>query len=220
MRALGYVSIVAGQARANEPLLDHQAELIRTACERRGWPVLEVIREVEFGSGAFGRPALEYALGRLEEGEATRLVVAQLARLCRSIADLGVILDQVHARGARLLCVDPEIDTGSEAGRTVVRALVAVGDQERERMAQRTREGLMAARSRRAQLRPAVEDRPELRQHILALREQGMTMQAIADRLNEEGVPTLRGGTRWRPSSVHTTIGYKRRGRGAAQRES
>ncbi len=35
-----------------------------------------------------------------------------------------------------------------------------------------------------------------------------MTLQAIADRLNREGVPTLRGGAEWRPSSVQATIGH------------
>jgi Recombinase len=38
-----------------------------------------------------------------------------------------------------------------------------------------------------------------------------MTLQAIADTLNEEGVPTQRGGAKWRPSSVQTAAGYKRR---------
>jgi hypothetical protein len=37
-----------------------------------------------------------------------------------------------------------------------------------------------------------------------------MTLQAIADRLNEEGVPTLRGGEKWRPSSVQAAVGYRR----------
>jgi hypothetical protein len=38
-----------------------------------------------------------------------------------------------------------------------------------------------------------------------------MTLQAIADRLNAEGVPTVRGGAKWRPSSVQAAAGYKRR---------
>ena len=42
------------------------------------------------------------------------------------------------------------------------------------------------------------------------MREQGMTLQAIADVLNEEGVPTLRGGAMWRPSSVQRATGYRR----------
>ena len=39
---------------------------------------------------------------------------------------------------------------------------------------------------------------------------EGMTLQAIADALNDEGVPTLRGGAKWRPSSVHSATGYRR----------
>ena len=42
-----------------------------------------------------------------------------------------------------------------------------------------------------------------------------MTLQAIADTLNAEGVPTLRGGAQWRPSSVQSAVGYKRPKRGA-----
>jgi hypothetical protein len=42
------------------------------------------------------------------------------------------------------------------------------------------------------------------------MRRDGMSLQAIADVLNEDGVPTLRGGARWRPSSVQAATGYKR----------
>jgi hypothetical protein len=37
-----------------------------------------------------------------------------------------------------------------------------------------------------------------------------MTLKAIADQLNAEGVPTLRGGAMWRPSSVQAALGYQR----------
>ena len=43
------------------------------------------------------------------------------------------------------------------------------------------------------------------------MRAHGMTLQGIADRLNEDGVPTVRGGAEWRPSSVRGGLGYKRR---------
>ena len=46
------------------------------------------------------------------------------------------------------------------------------------------------------------------------MRAQGMTLQAIADVLNAEGVPTLRGGALWRPSSVQRATGYRRPARG------
>lgn len=67
----------------------------------------------------------------------------------------------------------------------------------------------------------AVADVPELQMRIAAMREQGMTLQAIADALNDEGVPTVRGGAQWRPSSVQRATGYRRPssgGRGIAPR--
>ena len=44
------------------------------------------------------------------------------------------------------------------------------------------------------------------------MRAANMTLQAIADQLNAEGVPTLRGGAKWRPSSVQAALGYRRPG--------
>ena len=57
-----------------------------------------------------------------------------------------------------------------------------------------------------------IADLPELDQHIVRMRNGGMTLQAIADALNAEGVPTLRGGATWRPSSVQRATGYRRPG--------
>ncbi len=64
----------------------------------------------------------------------------------------------------------------------------------------------------------SVKDQPALQQRIAAMRESGMTLQAIADTLNGEGIPTVRGGARWRPSSVQTAAGYKRPAPGDKQR--
>lgn len=55
-----------------------------------------------------------------------------------------------------------------------------------------------------------MQDIPTLKQWIVAMREAGMTLQAIADTLNEEDVPTLRGGQKWRFSSVQSAAGYRR----------
>jgi peptidoglycan hydrolase-like protein with peptidoglycan-binding domain len=58
--------------------------------------------------------------------------------------------------------------------------------------------------------RPAVAHDRELRARIARMHAQGMTLQAIAERLGEEGVPTVGRGAKWRPSSVHAGTGYKR----------
>jgi hypothetical protein len=40
----------------------------------------------------------------------------------------------------------------------------------------------------------------------VAEREQGGSLQAIADRLEAEGVPTVKGGRRWYPSTVRAVL--------------
>ena len=53
-------------------------------------------------------------------------------------------------------------------------------------------------------------ENPELLARIAAMRRAGMTLQAISDQLNDEQIPTIRGGALWRPSSVQAALGYKR----------
>ncbi len=159
------------------------------------------------------RPGLNHALERVRSGEADCLIVTELARLTRSAAELGKMLDRLGRAAMRLVVIDLGIDTGTDSGRLAARALTTVGDWEHERLAERTRKGLAAARARGPAGRPAVTDRPELVEQITRMRARGMTLQAIADALNAQGEPTVRGGARWRPSSVQSALGYKRRPR-------
>ncbi len=98
-----------------------------------------------------------------------------------------------------------------QSGRLAADLLVHVSGWERSRISERTRHGLQVARlNGRAVGRPAVADNPDLSERIAAMRSAGMTLQAIADQLNEEGVPTVRGGAKWRHSSVQAAAGYRR----------
>ena len=139
-----------------------------------------------------------------------------LDRLSRSVAELGPLVRWSQRNSVRLIALDIGLDTAEEAGRTAARALADVGDWERQRLSERTRKGLEAARSKRhagdGSGRGEV-DYSALRKRIAAMRTDGMTLQAIADTLNAEGVPTVRGGREWRPSSVQTAAGYRRRSR-------
>jgi DNA invertase Pin-like site-specific DNA recombinase len=211
VRAVGYASVpkAKGEGQAS---LEIQAQRIQSLCERRGWELLHVVRDVENGHPkGLERPGLLYALERIDEGEASCLVVSQLERLSRSAADLGRIVEWIDEREARLIAIDLRLDTGSAQGRLTARVLSEVGEWEGRRIADQTRKGLAAARASRVQAgRPAVEDMPLLKEQIVTMRNEGMTLQAIADRLNAEGIPTLRGGTEWRPSSVQAAAGYRR----------
>lgn len=200
VRALGYVS--GHSARRGDPGLTQQAAAIDRFCAHREWRLVGLVRDVEPGK-RLPRPALAHAIERLGSGEASCLVVAELKRLCPSVAELGEILKAVDQTGARLISLKPAIDTGSRAGRAALGVLISVSGWERERRAK------MTSTARTKTPSPQTIE-PKLKRQITRMRGAGMTLQAIADALNEAHVPTVRGGAKWRPSSVQAALGYKR----------
>lgn len=217
IRVVGYAS-VSGPGGAGSVELKQQAELIERECERRGLVLLEVVGEREPANGkSHDRPGLSYALERISAREASGLVVSELSRLTHSAADLGTIIEWLSRSDARLVAAAHSLDTEDQDGRLAAELLVEISSWERERLSERTRNGLQAARrSGRLTGRAAVTDDPDLSQRIAQMRARGMTLQAIADQLNEEGVPTVRGGTKWRHSSVQAAAGYRRHRRSVA----
>jgi DNA invertase Pin-like site-specific DNA recombinase/peptidoglycan hydrolase-like protein with peptidoglycan-binding domain len=206
---IGYVT-VSSEANRNEA--DGAVRDIEAACESARWELAEVVTDRESGRG-LERPGLAYALRQIAEGKARGLVVSDLRRLSRSIVDLGALMEWFRDAGAGLVALDLDVDTSTPGGHEVAATLITLGDWERERIARRTRSGLAEVRaSGRPTGRPSVSDRPDLVERINAMRAANMTLQAIADQLNAEGVPTLRGGAMWRPSSVQAALGYRRPG--------
>jgi DNA invertase Pin-like site-specific DNA recombinase len=201
--ALGYVSI-RGVARSDHPERRVQETAIHDFCARRGWRLAGTVFHVESPNRkGVGWASLNHAIERLGRGDADCLVVAQLERLCPSVAELGGILDAVAQANTRLVSLDPPLDTGTQLGRALARLLTSVSGWER------TRRAAMTSAARTKVDLPHTTP-PDLKRRIVRLRSAGMTLQAIADELNTNGIPTVRGGAKWRPSSVQTALGYKR----------
>jgi DNA invertase Pin-like site-specific DNA recombinase len=185
-------------------VLDDAPHAIASWCETHDWPLAKMVHDT-LGARSKQRPGLAYAMDEIRAGRATGLVVARLRDLADSVTELGPLLRWFTDSDAFVIALDYELDTSSEPGGFAAGALVAISDWERNRVEGRTRPGLDAARRG-----AAVRDDPELSALIAEMREDGMSLQAIADALNRGGVPTLRGGALWRPSSVQAATGYKR----------
>lgn len=157
------------------------------------------------------RPGLTRALEMISTGEASGIVAAKLDRITRSVLDFASLLPWFDEAGATLVALDLGIDTSTPGGRLVANVFASVAEWERDTIAARTKDGLAALRAKGSAVsRPAVADRPDLSRRISAMRRSGMTLQAIADTLNADGVPTVRGGAAWRVSSVQAAAGYQR----------
>jgi DNA invertase Pin-like site-specific DNA recombinase len=189
--------------------LDAQRANIESAAEREGWDVIWMT-DVQSGKDT-DRPQFHRALSMLAEHEADGLVAAKLDRVARSVQDFSQLMSWFLSGGKVLAILDPSIDTSTPNGRLVANVLASVAEWEREVIASRTSDALAAKRaSGKPNCRPSVVDDADLAKRIRELRESGCSYQAIANLLNDEGVPTVRGGIEWRVSAVQSALGYKR----------
>jgi DNA invertase Pin-like site-specific DNA recombinase len=156
---------------------------------------LEVTAAVDSDHG------LADALEPIAAGQAGTLFVHRLESVAGSFGELIRVLDWLSEAGADLVAADVGLDTATAQGRRMVALLREIDrwgrEPDRPERRPRGRPGL-------AHLAPHVAER------IAELRERGLSLQAIADALNAEGIPTPRGGAQWRPSSVQSALGYRR----------
>ena len=220
--AIGYVSVHEREGVDRQALRD-QIAAINTACDQRGLVLKDVIRDHEqVTESGTERPGMQHALRRLAAGEASCLVVADLGRLSRSAPEVGYIVGRSQQQKWRLVAIDERLDTGTKSGAQAADKLVSLaapGGQRRPSARPVHPDPLPEQRPpERANGRshPARDEVRALKQRIRAMRASGMTLQVIADRLNAENVPTLRGGEKWRPSGVQAATGYRRPSRAKA----
>jgi two-component system, NarL family, response regulator LiaR len=142
-----------------------------------------------------GRRSLAHAIERLRRGDTHCLVVAHIERLRPSVAELGGILDTVNEANARLVSLEPQLDTGTQVGRAAAHQLTRISTWERLRRA-----AMPSAARAKVDAPNAIP--PDVKRRIVRLRSAGLTLQTIADELNDDGIRAVPGGARWRPSSM------------------
>jgi DNA invertase Pin-like site-specific DNA recombinase len=127
--------------RTEDQGTDPQTDELRTAgCT--------TVRE-EHASGADrSRPVLARLLRDIAAGDT--LVVVRLDRLARSVSHLLAVIEQLAAKGAYFRSLRDPIDTTTPQGMFSLQVLGAVAQLERALIAERTKAGLLAARSGRA----------------------------------------------------------------------
>jgi DNA invertase Pin-like site-specific DNA recombinase len=217
-KVVGYTRVSTTDQGDSGLGLQAQREAIQAECARRGWELVRFEEDVLSGS-TMNRPGLSRALAACRSGEVAGVVVAKLDRVSRSLIDFVNLIAEATRDGWNVVALDLGVDLSTPTGEFFGTVLAAMAQWERRLIGQRTREALAQARANGVVLgRPSgVSD--ELRTRILRMREgrehpgfrtARMTYQAIADKLNAEGVPTAQGGERWHPSTVASILKAER----------
>lgn len=205
MKVIGYVRVSTDEQALSGLGMEAQQAAIVAEVQRRGW---ELVRwAVDEGvSAKYGveRPALTAARASCRAGEADGLVAMKLDRFARSARFLAELLAEADDRrqGYAIVFLDlGGVDTTTAIGRMFVQLMGVFAEFERDLIAERTRSALAAkvARGERVgaerQIPGHVEDR------IRLLSDQRVSTRRIAAMLENDGVPTPRGG-KWSHSTI------------------
>jgi len=164
--------------------------------------ILGTYTDIETGKNN-DRPELLKAIAQAKQTGA-KLLIAKLDRLSRNAAFILTLKDS----GVDFVCCDMP-----EATAVTIGIMAIFAQQEREMISKRTKDALQAKLARTGEWRKgvitaethakgqaAIKTKAENNQNTMraknyakALKEQGMTLQAIADRLNAEGHLTATG---------------------------
>lgn len=154
--------------------LDRQLDNLRAAeCER-------IFNEKMTGTKS-DRPELRTMLLTLRSGDV--LVIDSFSRLSRSTKDLLAMVDQLTDMGVHLVSLKENLDTTTATGKLMLTMLSALSQFERDLIAERTIDGLKAARARgRSGGRPRVGSDKDRKQAYAMYQANIMSCQEIADK--------------------------------------
>ena len=166
---LGYARV----SRADQHTEQQEIALRDAGCEK-----ILVDRGV---SGALkSRPELDRLLDQLRPEDV--VVITKIDRLSRDLHQMLDLVATIHAQGADIVSLaEQEIDTTSAAGKLVFAIFAVVAQFERDRLRERTKEGLARAKANGSRLgRPRAlsdSDYSKLRKR----RTQGWSYSELAD---------------------------------------
>lgn len=186
--------------------LDAQETTLRAEAARRGITDVHVIRDVASGKTMRGRPGLDQARAMLKRRDAGYLFALRLDRISRDVHDFTGLMKDADRQRWAIVLTDMDIDASTPSGEFMLNIHVAaaqnerrlIGERTREGMAQRKREGVHVGRRR------ALPD--DVARRIYQMKDDGMTVAAIARTLTDEAIPTATGKTKWYSSTVNRVL--------------
>lgn len=196
---IGYLRTAPRELPQDRPSLDQQRAGIVAAVEENGWVLVSVEQDQRSGR-SLRRPGLKRALDACREGSAEAIVVARLDRLTYSPADLAQLMAGAARDGLHIVALKEGLDTADPDSAQALRIFAEAASWIPSALER-------AARPLSGRPRGRPSSTPvEVAERIRSMRREGATLQAICDVLNDEGVPTPRGGQRWRPTSLRSIL--------------
>ena len=220
IKAVGYIRVSTTEQAEEGVSLEGQETAVRAYCSMRGIQLVELINDAGISAGKplhrreGGRRVLELVRRKAVGG----VVAWKLDRLFRDCADCLSVTGSWDKADVALHLIDmggQAIDTSTAMGRFFLTVMAGAAEMERNLIRERTSAGMAVKKARGespgqvpygyrlANDGVRLEANPDEQRRLAAMltwRSQGLTLQAITHRLNQEAVPAR--GKQWHLTTV------------------
>ena len=221
-QAFAYLRVsTVGQVQGHG--FDRQIDTIQAYAREAGIEIVRVFKEEGISGTAdeTERPAFQELMTAVLGNGIRTIIVESMDRLARELRIQEALLVYLASKGVNLISArTAENITQAVQADPLKKALVQVqgvfAELEKNQLVRRLKKGRDKTRQLTGRCegrRPYgdTEDEQAVIRRIRAMRRRrrngmkGMTLQAIADRLNSEGIPT-KDGLQWRPVQIHRIL--------------
>jgi DNA invertase Pin-like site-specific DNA recombinase len=126
--------------------LDAQREACADYAKRQGWTVVATYDDGGFTGANIDRPAFQRLLADVDAGKLDVIVVYKVDRLSRSLLDFARVLERFNGHNVSFVSVTQNFSTADAMGKLTLNMLMSFAEFEREMIAERTRDKIVAAR--------------------------------------------------------------------------
>ena len=179
------VSTKGPKADGKEQSVDTQLLDLRAYAQARSWEVVTEATDIGVSGARERRPGLDAILALARSRKIHAVCMASLDRWGRSLPHLVRSLEELQGLGVAFISLREGLDLSTPAGRLMFGVIASLAEYERAMIRERTLAGLRRVRAQGTRSgRPIGRPRAVFhRDQVPALRAQGLTTRAIAERL-------------------------------------
>ncbi len=218
-RFISYLRVSTKRQGVSGLGLEAQKQTIADYLNGGHWELVQEFQEVESGKRHENRPMLKAALEACK-ATGSKLLIAKIDRLARNVAFISNLMEA----GVEFIAADLPA-----ANKLTVHIMASMAEYEREMISKRATEALRAAKARGVKLgnpyglpdgvwrdgvamslavrkKKAAEHASRVYDVIKQYRDEGLSLRAIAQRLNDEKKLTPRGTGAWMAATVKSVM--------------
>jgi len=219
MKVMGYVRVSTEEQAREGISLEVQEDKVKKYADLHNLDLVEVIRDEGKSGKDLNREGIQKVISLCKDRSVDHLVVYKMDRLTRRTLDLLTLVEEVFKPNrVQFHSISEKVDTSTTQGKFFLTITGAMAQMERDLISERTREALQYKISKgelvgspplgfeaiEKELKKTQGELVVVREIFKLRKGRGknkLSLRQIANRLNEQMIPTKRGG-KWYAGTV------------------